>query len=147
MFEELTRRKCDQSKNGVVIYRLDNSPFSYYRFFTIKVFLSAPSVNRQTMNDKELAAVCKALGSPIRISILKQLLVEEKCICGSIVEILPLAQSTVSQHLKVLKDAGVVMGEVSGSATCYCLNRQTLIELKKTIQSLLNINPIRDLHE
>ncbi len=96
------------------------------------------------MNDHKIAAVCKALGHPIRISILKQLLVEEECICGRIVEILPLAQSTVSQHLKVLKDAGVVMGQVSGSATCYCVNRKTLEELNETITSLLDMNSDRE---
>jgi len=77
----------------------------------------------------DAARMCKALGHPARIGILRQLLREERCICGRIVEVLPLAQSTVSQHLKVLKDAGLISGEVEGPRTCYCADRQRLAAL------------------
>lgn len=79
-----------------------------------------------------LAGFCKALGHPARIKILKHLLEEDRCICGRIVEVLPLAQSTVSQHLKILKDSGLVQGEIEGPKTCYCVNKEelkTLLEI------------------
>lgn len=70
----------------------------------------------------EFALLSKALGHPIRIQILKLLKEKNACICGEIVDELPLAQSTVSQHLKVLKDAGFIKGEISGPKTCYCID-------------------------
>ena len=84
-----------------------------------------------------LAALCKALGHPARINILRQLLREDRCICGRIVEILPLAQSTVSQHLKVLKEAGLIIGEVEGPKTCYCVDKMQLTALAASIAGLL----------
>lgn len=87
--------------------------------------------------NERLAAMCKALGHPARISILNQLLREDRCICGRIVEVLPLAQSTVSQHLKVLKDAGLIIGEVEGPKTCYCVDRAQLAALAAAISALL----------
>lgn len=84
-------------------------------------------------SDINLAETCKALAHPARLAILRQLLREDRCICGRIVEILPLAQSTVSQHLKILKDAGLIRGEVEGLNTCYCANRDKLIELSRDI--------------
>ncbi len=83
-----------------------------------------------------LATLCKALGHPARISILRQLLREDRCVCGRIVEILPLAQSTVSQHLKVLKEAGLIIGEVEGPKTCYCVDRAQLATLATAISAL-----------
>jgi ArsR family transcriptional regulator len=73
-----------------------------------------------------LAAIAKALSHPARIRILKILTRRNACICGDIVELLPLAQSTVSQHLKELKKAGLVEGEIEGPRTCYCLNPKIL---------------------
>ena len=82
------------------------------------------------------AALCKALGHPARIRIVEHLKTENRCICGQIVEILPLAQSTVSQHLKVLKESGLVRGEVEGPRTCYCLDMVLLERFKKTVSLL-----------
>ncbi len=93
------------------------------------------------LEDEQLAEMCKALGHPARIQILKHLLDEDRCICGRIVEIMPLAQSTVSQHLKLLKDAGLVQGEVEGPKTCYCVNREMLARLGLTINSLIPHTP------
>jgi ArsR family transcriptional regulator len=76
--------------------------------------------------DLRLARMFKALGNPVRLEILRQLASCERCICGDIVAALPLAQSTVSQHLKVLKDAGLILGEIEGPATCYCLDDEGL---------------------
>ncbi len=70
--------------------------------------------------DADLAALAKALGHPVRVAILRHLLQRGECVCGDIVGMLPLAQSTVSQHLKVLKDAGLVRGTIEGPRVCYC---------------------------
>ena len=82
------------------------------------------------LNAQTFAAVCKALGHPARIRILRHLRAVDSCICGQIVDILPLAQSTVSQHLKSLKQAGLVKGEVEGPAVCYCDSKGSGIRRK-----------------
>jgi ArsR family transcriptional regulator len=86
--------------------------------------------------DDELAALSKALGHPARVQIMRLLVRRDACICGDIVEELPLAQSTVSQHLKVLKDAGLVKGEIDGPRVCYCVAPRALRRLKALIGSL-----------
>ncbi len=86
-----------------------------------------------------LARLAKALSHPARIAILKTLAKKASCICGEIVEVLPLAQSTVSQHLKELKDAGLIRGEIDGIKSCYCLNPQAIKELEKLSGSLLKV--------
>ncbi len=73
-----------------------------------------------------MASFSKALSHPVRIQILKILAEKDVCICGEIVDLLPLAQSTVSQHLKELKEAGLIKGEVEGLKTCYCLDKGAL---------------------
>lgn len=83
------------------------------------------------------ARMCKALAHPARVRIVRMLLTVETCVCGDIVDRLPLAQSTVSQHLKVLKDAGLVMGTIDGPRTCYCLDREALAEFKALSEALL----------
>ena len=75
-----------------------------------------------TQKEQELAEFAKALAHPARIAILKVLAQHNECICGEIVEVLPLAQSTVSQHLKELKNAGLINGTVDGPRSCYCIN-------------------------
>ena len=75
-----------------------------------------------TQKEQELAAFAKAMSHPARIAILKVLASKNECICGEIVEVLPLAQSTVSQHLKELKNAGLISGETDGPRSCYCIN-------------------------
>ena len=72
--------------------------------------------------EQELAEFAKALSHPARIAILKVLAQRNECICGDIVDVLPLAQSTVSQHLKELKNAGLIEGSVDGPRSCYCIN-------------------------
>jgi DNA-binding transcriptional ArsR family regulator len=85
----------------------------------------------------EAAALCKALAHPARIMILRHLLRVNRCVCGHIVEIMPLAQSTVSQHLKILKESGLIKGEVEGPKTCYCVDKAKLAAAKKFIGLLL----------
>jgi predicted transcriptional regulator len=87
-------------------------------------------------NLDHLALICKALAHPARIRILKHLLQTNRCICNEIVRILPLAQSTVSQHLKSLKQAGLIQGETDGPATCYCVNKDVLRAFKTMIAAL-----------
>ncbi len=91
---------------------------------------------RDPFDGEALAVICKALGHPVRIKILKYLRETDRCFCGKIVEILPLAQSTVSQHLKCLKQAGLIMGEVEGLNTCYCLDKEVIEKFKKMVESL-----------
>ncbi|HMX41064.1 MAG TPA: metalloregulator ArsR/SmtB family transcription factor [Saprospiraceae bacterium] len=83
------------------------------------------AVNKKSefgITENELAAFAKALGHPARVAILKELAQHQSCICGQIVEVLPLAQSTVSQHLKELLQAGLIRGTVEGPKSCYCIN-------------------------
>lgn len=74
----------------------------------------------------ELAILFKALSHPARVAIIEYLLTVDSCICGDIVNELPLAQPTVSQHLKELKNAKIIQGSIEGTAICYCLNPETL---------------------
>ncbi len=89
------------------------------------------------LDAESFAMICKALGHPARIKIVDYLRKTNGCVCGKIVEILPLAQSTVSQHLKSLKQAGLVKGEVEGLNTCYCLDTEVMEKFKRTVESLL----------
>ncbi len=86
--------------------------------------------------DEELATLAKALGHPARIQIVRLLVRREACICGDIVEELPLAQSTVSQHLKVLKEAGLIRGDIDGPRVCYCVEPRAMRRLKALVGSL-----------
>jgi ArsR family transcriptional regulator len=86
--------------------------------------------------DAELAEFAKALGHPARVQILRLLVRKNACICGEIVEELPLAQSTVSQHLKILKESGLIRGEVDGPRTCYCVEPRAVRRLKALVGSL-----------
>lgn len=92
----------------------------------------------QTLLDVELAQFLKALSHPARIRILRHLLEENRCICGRIVSMMPLAQSTVSQHLKILKDSGLVQGEVEGPKTCYCVDREKLTSMCESLIEFCN---------
>jgi ArsR family transcriptional regulator len=86
--------------------------------------------------DAELAALAKALGHPARVRIMRLLTRRNSCICGDIVEDLDLAQSTVSQHLKVLKEAGLIRGDVDGPRVCYCVEPRALRRLKALVGGL-----------
>ena len=86
--------------------------------------------------DQNLVDLFRALGHPARLRILRLLTERKACICGEIVEELPLAQATVSQHLKVLKQAGLITGQVEGPAVCYCLAPGALSSLLRTVAQL-----------
>jgi ArsR family transcriptional regulator len=88
--------------------------------------------------DTRLAELAKALSHPARIAILRTLVEKNKCICGEIVNSLPLAQSTVSQHLKELKKVQLIVGEIEGPKSCYCINWETLKEFSEWIRRLFS---------
>ena len=90
--------------------------------------------NKARLFDDSLATLAegtKALEHPARLEILRVLAARNTCVCGEIVDELPLAQATVSQHLKVLKEAGLVQGEIDGPRVCYCINRDGLAALRQ----------------
>jgi len=93
-----------------------------------------PPIDPAADPDETLARLAKALGHPARVKILRFLLEREDCMAGGIVQELPLAQSTVSQHLKVLREAGLIYGEVDGTRICYCADRERI----ECIQTLLD---------
>ena len=86
-------------------------------------------------DEQELAELAKALAHPARIAILKELAKRNTCVCGEIVEVLPLAQSTVSQHLKELQQAGLIQGTIEGAKSCYCINRATFQKFENMLES------------
>ena len=95
-------------------------------------------VIEQTEAEARTVALLRAIAHPARYRIVKLLAVRQACVCGDLVDELPLAQSTVSEHLKVLKDAGVVRGNVEGPNTCYCLDPEALEWLKREFGELMS---------
>ena len=91
----------------------------------------------ERVTDEELARLAKALGHPARVRILRLLLGHDGYFCGEIVEQLPLAQATVSQHLKVLKEARLIEGEIDGPRICYCASPERLAQLHSLLGGLL----------
>jgi DNA-binding transcriptional ArsR family regulator len=89
----------------------------------------------------EMSEILKALGHPARLEIIKHIMKSPTCICGDIVEILPLSQSTVSKHLSELKKVGLIKGTISGNSICYCINENTYTKIRNFITTL-NINQI-----
>ncbi|KAA6438942.1 winged helix-turn-helix transcriptional regulator [Dyadobacter flavalbus] len=86
----------------------------------------------QVFTDKQnrIADLAKALAHPARVAIIQHLLKEKSCVCGDLVEVLPLAQATVSQHLKELKNIGILHGEINPPRVCYCINETVWQEAK-----------------
>ena len=87
--------------------------------------------------NQHLADRLKALGHPARLEILRVLAARGTCVCGEVVEIIPLAQATVSQHLKVLKEAGLILGRINGKNSCYCLDPRGIADLREALDELL----------
>jgi ArsR family transcriptional regulator len=94
-------------------------------------------INILPLEKQRLAKMLKALGNPVRFQIVEFLAENQMCITNDIVQNMPLAQSTVSQHLKVLREAGIIEGEIEGPATCYCLNQEGIRWLKEQVESWL----------
>lgn len=89
-----------------------------------------------TRTQNELAVLAKAIGHPARIAILQFLIKRKSCVCGDIVDELPLSQSTVSQHLSELKKAGLIKGEIDGPSVCYCIDAKVWGKASKIIGEL-----------
>lgn len=89
-----------------------------------------------TKTQNDLAALAKALGHPARIAILQFLIKTRACVCGDIVDELPLSQSTVSQHLKELKKVGLIKGDIDGPNVCYCIDERAWNKAKKVMSDL-----------
>lgn len=90
--------------------------------------------------EEQIALFAKALGHPARVAIINLLLKKQTCICGDIVDELPLSQSTVSQHLKELKAAGIIKGEISGVKTCYCIDENNWNKIGSLFEKLFKSN-------
>ena len=96
--------------------------------------MGATKTEHFTDNQNKMATIAKALGHPARIAIIEYLMKVNECICGDIVNELPLAQPTVSQHLKELKNIGIIQGTIDGKSVCYCIEEKKW----KEVQALLN---------
>jgi len=92
--------------------------------------MGATKTEHFTGKQNSLATLTKALGHPARIAIIEYLLSVDACICGDIVNHVPLAQPTVSQHLKELKNAGLIKGVIEGNAICYCIDEKAIAKLE-----------------
>jgi ArsR family transcriptional regulator len=92
--------------------------------------LGATKTEHFTDKQNAIAILAKALGHPARVAIIEYLMKVDTCICGDIVNELPLAQPTVSQHLKELKNAGLIKGSIEGNAICYCIDEKALTKLQ-----------------
>jgi DNA-binding transcriptional ArsR family regulator len=107
------------------------------------IFKTTETLQDFSTKDSTLAKYAKALSHPARIAILNLLIQKQTCICGDIVEELPLAQSTVSQHLKVLREAGLIKGEIEGSTVCYCIDEKEWMIAKNLVyEFFLSYQPL-----
>ncbi len=86
--------------------------------------------------DEQLAAICKALAHPARTKLIRILINRGECVCGDLADEFELAQSTISEHLRILKSVGLIIGTIDGQKRCYCINEHALKALKNLIQKL-----------
>lgn len=107
-----------------------------YRNFTINMGITKTIDYSKT--ELDIAKYAKALAHPARIAIIQFLLKKQACICGDIVDELPISQSTVSQHLKELKEIGLIKGEIEGTAVCYCVDEKVWSKASSLIVGLFN---------
>jgi ArsR family transcriptional regulator len=101
--------------------------------------MGASKTNQYDEKQLLIAKYAKALSHPARIAILNVLLSKQTCVCGDIVEELPLAQSTVSQHLKELKEAGLIKGDIDGVSVCYCIDTEAWNKAGEVINQLFQL--------
>lgn len=93
-----------------------------------------------TLEINRQAELLKAIAHPARLAILKHIAQVKSCFCGDLVPIIPLAQPTISLHLKALRQAGIIKGTINGSAGCFCINPEILTEIIQTLNQLVPIN-------
>lgn len=110
-----------------------NSPLAYRIITIYDRFMAISRKEKFPDKDLTLAAFCKALSHPARITILRNLARRGECICGDLVLDLPLAQSTVSQHLKALKEANLIRGEIDGPRSKYCIDKKNFEKFMKSL--------------
>jgi DNA-binding transcriptional ArsR family regulator len=91
-----------------------------------------------TNQQNTIAKIAKVLGHPARIAILQYLFKSQSCICGDLVDEIGLAQPTISQHLKELKNIGLIKGTIEGTSVCYCIDKENWIEIQTTLNKFLN---------
>jgi DNA-binding transcriptional ArsR family regulator len=108
----------------------------YYR--NIAITMGATKSYEFNVSENRLAKYAKALAHPARVAILKLLTGRQTCVCGDIVDELPLSQSTVSQHLKELKEAGLIKGEIEGAKVCYCIDEKEWKAAQEWINKLFD---------
>lgn len=89
--------------------------------------------DRFSPSDQSTATWAKALGHPARLAILRTLAQRNTCVCGELVEVLPLAQSTVSQHLRVLRESGFITGHIDGPRSCYCIDADRVRQIREDL--------------
>jgi DNA-binding HxlR family transcriptional regulator len=137
-FQQTRRQTISRALLGSPLTRL-----KIHRIIAIKreevkpMCVAEQETHHLTEDEWRLARMLKALGNPIRFQIMNTLAERQTCMCCEIVETTPLAQSTVSQHLKVLREAGLIGGEVEGPATCYCIDAKGVRWLKDRIEGWL----------
>lgn len=102
----------------------------------IAIVMGASKSEDFSVRDNKIAKYAKALSHPARVAILKLLIQKQACICGDIVEELPLSQSTVSQHLKELKEAGLIKGDIEGARVCYCIDNKEWLQARVYLNEL-----------
>jgi len=97
----------------------------------------------QVFNNQQnqIAEFAKAFAHPARVAIIQHLLKHQNCICGDLVDVLPLSQSTISQHLKELKRIGIIVGEIEGPRVCYCVNEDKWNQAQKMLDELFAAHP------
>ena len=98
--------------------------------------MGATKTEHFTGKQNSIAILAKALGHPARIAIMEYLIKVDNCICGDIVNELPLAQPTISQHLKELKNAGLIKGTIEGNSICYCIDEKAILKLQNYFSNI-----------
>jgi len=98
--------------------------------------VGATKTENFNLKQNSIATLAKALGHPARIAIMEYLIKVDTCICGDIVNELPLAQPTISQHLKELKNAGLIKGAIEGNSICYCIDAKAIQKLQNYFDSV-----------
>jgi len=105
------------------------------------MIMGATKTTDYTLQEMSIAKYAKALSHPARVAILNLLLKKQACVCGDIVDELPLSQSTVSQHLKELKEVGLIKGDIEGASVCYCIDEKVWNNAKKQLNQFFdNVN-------
>ena len=131
-----------QLRSSVLHEKLKH-PFGGHLFIIVflrykEIDMGIAKLDEFSVRDNRIARYAKALGHPARVAILRFLAAKQSCVCGDIVEELPLSQSTVSQHLKELKEAGLIQGEIEGKRVCYCIDPKEWERAKRSISELMD---------